>query len=141
MTSSTFTLNMLHKIVKKFALRMTVSLTLALITTVALFNLAESIPSTFCITRICTGSSGFSGCQLTGILEVRSRYSGRMNLMEDGRTCSRDGVFCVDVVGGTGDFFITYANKSHYVHHSARQWVTGTWCTLYYNGAEFWLEL
>lgn len=54
MTSSTFTLNMLHKIVKKFAFRMTVSLTLALITTVALFNLAESIPSTFCITRICT---------------------------------------------------------------------------------------
>lgn len=120
---------------------MTVTLISALITTVILFNFAESTPTTLCLTNLCTTqSNGSSSCKFIGIIEIRSTYSGRIDLLRDGRTCSNDGVFCVDVVGDTGDLFVTYRSISHYIHHSAAHIETGTWCA-YYNGVAYWMDI
>ncbi len=113
----------------------------AFLATVVSFNFVESIPSTLCITNLCeTASSGRSSCKLIGIIEIRNTYSGRVDLKRDGRTCSIDGVFCVDVVGDTGDLFVQYRNVNHYINHSVGARRSGTWCA-YWNGVEYWMEL
>lgn len=113
----------------------------ALITTVILLNFVESTPTTLCLTNLCTTErSGRSSCKFIGIIEIRNTYSGRIDLKRDGRTCSNDGVFCVDVIGDTGDLFVQYRNINNYIHHSNGRRLSGTWCA-YYNGVEYWMDI
>lgn len=113
----------------------------ALIIIITLLESADSTSSTLCVCKICnTNSNGSQSCQLTGILEVGSTYWGRVNLLDDGRTCSDDGVFCVDNVD-TGDIFITYRRKTHYIHRDNGRRLRDTWCGYYYHGVEYWMDI
>ncbi|KAJ6637911.1 hypothetical protein Bhyg_10642 [Pseudolycoriella hygida] len=123
---------------------------LLLTSVVVLFNLVDCNPSTVCLYKVCSGIGG-RDCRPVVSLVIRNRYSGTItgqlardsnNANFHSRTCSSDGVFCLQTFPNSFNAILYYANRSFDLLGGRRANDPNSSCRRNHNSpSEWWLDL